>query len=37
MDIYDLNKPCANRLRRLALRPPLERIWAYQRAAQTSA
>jgi hypothetical protein len=31
MDIYDLYKPFRNQLRKLALRPSLERIWAYQR------
>jgi hypothetical protein len=36
MDIYDLYKPFRNQLRRLALRPSLHRIWAYQRRVDTS-
>ncbi|WP_186128544.1 hypothetical protein [Burkholderia gladioli] len=36
MDIYDLYKPFRNQLRKLALRPSLHRIWAYQRGVDTS-
>ncbi|WP_174387987.1 hypothetical protein [Burkholderia metallica] len=36
MDIYDLYKPFRNQLRKLALRPSLHRIWAYQRGVDAS-
>lgn len=36
MNVNELYKPFRNRLKRLALRPSLERIWGYQRLADVS-